>query len=220
MLVNNDARALLAFLPTESVDLIVSDVPYKTISGGNGAVGRPTGVLLANDGKMFRHNNIKPDEYLPDFFRVMKSPGHVYIFTNLLNLWSMHDALLRAGFKIHNLLTWKKQNATPNRYYMKNAEFVIMARKGPAMSINDCGSMMCHAFTNPIGDKHHPTEKPVDLLRFYIENSSQPGDTVLDPFMGSGSTGIAAVECGRKFIGSEIDPEHYATACRRMGVMP
>jgi len=216
MIVNIDARDLLAFLPSGSIDLIVSDVPYRTISGGNAAEGRPVGVLAANDGKMFTHNDIKPDEYLPEMYRVMKSPAHVYIFTNLLNLWDIRDAMIRAGFKIHNLLIWHKQNATPNRYYMKNCELVIMGRKGPARSINDCGSMMCHAFENPIGNKFHPTEKPVDLLRFYIENSSQPGDTVLDPFMGSGSTGVAALAAGRKFIGSEIDATYYEVAHDRL----
>ena len=58
------------------------------------------------------------------------------------------------------------------------------------------------------------------MMQHYIENSSSPGDLVLDPFMGSGTTGVAAKVTGRRFLGIEVDPVYYAVACRRMGVMP
>lgn len=62
----------------------------------------------------------------------------------------------------------------------------------------------------------HPTEKPVDLLQYYILNSSSPGDLILDPFMGSGSTGEAALKCGRKFVGIEIDNNYFQVAEKRI----
>ena len=66
-----------------------------------------------------------------------------------------------------------------------------------------------------IGNKVHPTEKPVELMKYYIENSSKENDIVLDPFMGSGSTGVACLESNRKFVGFEIDENYYQIATDR-----
>ena len=73
-----------------------------------------------------------------------------------------------------------------------------------------------HSFDNIIGNKQHPTEKPVDLMKLYVENSSQVGDTVLDPFMGVGSTGVACKELGRNFIGVELDEQYFDIATKRI----
>lgn len=128
----------------------------------------------------------------------------------------MMEEAIKAGFKIHNLLVWEKNNATPSRWYMKNAEFTLFLRKGKAKRINNVGSKMVHRFNNILGNKDHPTEKPVELMKFYIENSSNMGDVVLDPFMGAGSTGIACMECHRNFIGIEIDGRYFDTARNRI----
>lgn len=206
------------FIPP--VDLIVTDPPYRVISGGVTGPDRPTGILRSNDSRIFQHNDIAFADYLPQLYRVLRDPGHLYLMVNFFNLEEALAATRQAGFDIHNLLVWHKNTVTPNRWYMKNCEYVIFARKGKAVSINDCGSKTVHSYTNPTGDRDHPTQKPVDLMRLYIENSSQPGDLVLDPFMGSGSTGVAATACGRRFLGIEMDPKYYAVACRRMGVLP
>lgn len=219
---HGDARNLLRMLPGQSVDCIVTDPPYPTISGGNrpSSHKRPTGILAQNDGKIFEHNDIKFSEYLHDFFRVLRDPGHMYLMVNFLNLEAALSEVRRAGFEIHSLLVARKQNATPNRWYMKNCEYTIFARKGAAFPINDCGSMMCHDWQNPIGDKSHPTEKSVDLMRLYVENSTQPGEVVLDPFAGTGATGVACKQTGRKFVGCELDVTYHRIACKRIGVMP
>ena len=73
-----------------------------------------------------------------------------------------------------------------------------------------------HQFNNIIGNKLHPTEKPIDLLKFYVKNSSNVGDVVLDPFMGVGSTGVACKELNRDFIGCEIDDGYFEIAERRL----
>ena len=202
------------------VDLIVTDPPYRVISGGVTGPDRPTGILKSNDSRIFQHNDIAFTDYLPQLYRVLRDPGHLYLMVNFFNLEEALAATRQAGFDVHNLLVWQKNTVTPNRWYMKNAEYVIFARKGKAVSINDCGSKTVHTFVNPTGDRDHPTQKPTDLMRFYIENSSRPGDLVLDPFMGSGSTGVAALAAGRRFHGIEVDPRYYGVACRRMGVMP
>ena len=99
---------------------------------------------------------------------------------------------------------------------MKNGEFTLFLRKGKAKTINNVGSKMVHQFNNIIGNKLHPTEKPIELMRFYIENSSNPGDTVLDPFMGSGSTVIAAKQNSRNGIGIDFEKDYCQLAMERI----
>lgn len=76
------------------------------------------------------------------------------------------------------------------------------------------GAAHCPAYNGD--NEHHPTQKPLPVMRWLVEGMSAPGETVLDPFMGSGSTGVAAVQMGRKFIGIERVPEYFAAACRRI----
>ena len=200
-------------------DLIITDPPYRVISGGVSGPDRPTGILKSNDSRIFQHNDIAFRDFLPQLYSVLRDPGHLYMMVNFFNLEEALAATRQAGFDIHNLLVWHKNNVTPNRWYMKNAEYVIFARKGKAVTIANPGSKTVHSFDSVVV-RDHPTEKPVDLMRLYVENSSRPGDLVLDPFMGSGSTGVAAMVTGRRFWGVEIDPVYYGAACRRMGQMP
>ena len=119
------------------------------------------------------------------------------------------------GFEFHNLLVWDKVSATPNRWYMKNGEFTGLFYKGNAFAINDCSSMSVIRLPHQdVSD--HPTEKPVALMELFVRNSTQPGQTVIDPFAGSGSTGVAAVKCGRRFIGIEKDERWFKVACDRI----
>lgn len=99
---------------------------------------------------------------------------------------------------------------------MKNAEYILFLRKGKAKTINNVGSKTVHEFDNIIGNKLHPTQKPLQLMELYITNSSNIGDVVLDPFMGVGSTGLAALKNDRKFIGFEIDKKYYDIAEKRL----
>ena len=94
----------------------------------------------------------------------------------------------------------------------------MFLRKGKARWINNIGdSKTVHKFNNIIGNKLHPTEKPVDLLEYYLLNSSNLNDIVFDPFMGSGSTGVACVNNNRNFIGIELDPTYFQIAKDRIG---
>ena len=99
---------------------------------------------------------------------------------------------------------------------MKNCEFTLFLRKGSSKPIHNAGSKQVHHFDNIIGNKLHPVEKSVELMKFYISNSSDEGDIVFDPFMGSGSTGVAALELNRKFIGIEIDEKYYGISKNRI----
>ena len=216
-LYNGDALDILASMEDESIDLVVTDPPYKCISGGKPkSKGQPSGMLSKNDGKIFNENDIAIEDWMPQLYRVLKNGSHAYVMTNLLNLETMMLVARQVGFNIHNLLVWEKNNATPCRWYMKNAEFTLFLRKGKAKRINNVGSKMVHRFNNILGKKVHPTEKPVELMLFYIENSSNIGDVVLDPFMGAGSTGVACLDCGRKFVGIEKDSEYFNIAEERL----
>ena len=219
-LLQGDCLELMNNIPDNSIDLIITDPPYKTITGGdsNGKNSvRPKGMLSGNR-KLFTHqNDIKPKQWIPELFRVLKDNSHCYIFTNHLNMQTMLSESDKAGFKLHNILVWEKNNCTPSQFYMKNCEYVLFLRKGKAKWINNIGdSKTVHKFQNIIGNKQHPTEKPVDLIQFYIENSSSEKDMILDPFMGSGSTGVACLNTNRNFIGIELDENYFNIAKDRI----
>ena len=215
VLANADAKTILSKLKSESFSLILTDPPYRTISGGTGGKNAPRGMLSKNDGKIFNFNDISFDEYIPECYRVLKQDSQAYFFTNFLNLQPLMEAVQKAGFKIHNLLAWLKNNATPNRWYMKNCEYVLFCYKGKAKAIKECGSKTIHQFDNIKGVKVHETEKPVELLKMYINNSTEPGDWVLDPFAGSGSTLAASLLLNRKVFTSEIDDKYLSVIRER-----
>lgn len=218
-IINADVIEAMKNMDSECVDLLVTDPPYKTITGGdsNGKNSeRPKGMLSGNR-KLFAHQNIKIGDWMLEVYRVLKEGSHAYIFTNVLNLREMLEESQKAGFKLHNLLCWEKNNCTPSQYYMKNCEYVLFLRKGKAKWINNIGgSKTVHQFNNIIGNKTHPCEKPIDLLKFYIANSSEEGDLVFDPFSGTGSTLIASKELGRNYLGYEIDEEYFNIAIERL----
>ncbi len=219
-LINRDCLEVMKDIPDGSVDLIVTDPPYRTISGGNKSTkwksGWSTSVLSENDGKIFEHNDINHLDWLKESYRVLADSSHIYIMTNLLNLFTIQQLAEQVGFKLHNLLVWEKNNANANRWYMKNCEYVLFMRKGNAKTINNPSSKTVHKFNNIIGNKIHPTQKPVELMELYILNSSKEGETVLDPFAGSGSTGVASVNLNRNFIGIELDEGYFNIATNRI----
>lgn len=217
ILYNKDCMEVMRNMPTGSVNVVVTDPPYKVISGGKPhKKGQPSGMLSKNDGKIFTYNDIKPEDWIPEVYRILKEGSHCYIMTNTLNMERYLRICRECGFGLHNILCWHKNNVTPSRWYMKNCEFTLFLRKGKAKTIKNVGSKMIHEFDNIIGNKAHPTEKPVELMKFYIANSCNIGDVVFDPFCGSGSTLIAAKQLGCSYIGCEIDPEYYIIANNRL----
>ena len=207
-------------IPDGSVDLVLTDPPYRTISGGNKTPkwisGYGTSVLHKNDGKIFEHNDISHQDWIDEAFRVLKDGTHFYVMTNLMNLFILKDIAEDTGFKLHNLLVWKKNTCNANRWYMKNAEYTLFFRKGRAKSINNPSSKTVHEYNNIIGNKVHPTEKPTALMELFVSNSSHSGDVILDPFMGSGTTGVACKNLNRDFIGIELDEDYFEIAKKRI----
>ena len=221
MLKLGNALELFKTLDDGSIDCIITDPPYPTISGGNGGADssstaqRPGGMLSKNDGKIFDYNDIDIRQWLPECYRVLKPNAHIYIMTNFVNLTDYLNVVKSCGFDLHNLLIWEKNNATPNRWYMKNCEYIIFARKGEAFPINFCRTKTVLQVKN-VKDKVHPTEKPVELMEIFVNNSTKPDEIVLDPFCGAGSTLLASLKNGRKYIGFEIDETFYNITKERL----
>lgn len=162
-------------------------------------------ALLVAEGKLFEHCEIKFEEWLPEVFRVLKDGSHAYFMVNGCNLCELQTKAEAAGFKYMNILVWAKNNKTPNKYYMQQCEYILMLRKGFAKNVNDMGMGNLLIIPNILGTKFHPTEKPVELMKKLILQSTQEKDIVLEPFAGSGATCLAAVECGRRFVASELE---------------
>lgn len=217
---NENCLDVLKTIPDESIDLVVTDPPYKVISGGHKSEkwksGYKNSVLYKNDGKIFDYNDIAFDEWIPEIYRVLKEDTHCYIMTNVINMEELLKICRESGFKLHNILVWEKNTMNTNRWYMKNCEFTVFLHKGKSKTINNPSSKQVHKFNNIVGNKNHPTEKPIELMELYISNSSNETDIVLDPFMGAGSTGIACKNLGRDFIGIEIDEKYFKIAEERI----
>ena len=207
-LYHGDCREILPSLSAEAYDLCVTDSAYELSSGGkhkDSMGGIFDASVYDNSGKLFP---VVPfEEWVALVYRVLKPSADFYSIVNDKNLRSCLNAAHSAGFSFHNCLPWHKGIKTPNRWYMKSCEFALYYWKGVAKAINDCGEDQ-YTYIPPPRDRKHTTEKPIPLLKKYIRNSSQPGDTVLDPFAGSGTTLLAARQLGRKGVGIEIQ-ENY-----------
>ncbi|GGA64751.1 DNA-methyltransferase [Pelagibacterium lentulum] len=212
-----DAMEILPSL--DPADLCVSDVPYALTTGGVSKSSKTmSGIFAAhnyaNDGQLIMATVPFP-EMMAAIYGALKSDADCYVMANDKNVHPLTDAALKAGFQFHNLLAWDKITPTPNRWYMKNLEFTLYLWKGRARTINNpSAKQLIRGGVSKITS--HPTEKPVPVMAEYVGNSSQRGDVVLDPFMGSASTGVAAVQLGRNFTGIEIDPTFFDMACERI----
>lgn len=217
-----DCLEVLKSIPSESVDLIVTDPPYKTTSRGN--AGNSGGMLqkeINKKGQVFNFNDIDCEKYAPEFYRVLKDGRHCYIMTNHINLIHILNTFTANGFHFIKSLIWDKGNKIMGQYYMSQFEYILFFRKGKGIKINDCGTSDILSVPNKKlkdtnGKNLHDTEKPVDLMKILIENSSAENELVLDPFMGIGSTGIACMNTNRNFIGIELDQKYFEIAEKRI----
>jgi site-specific DNA-methyltransferase (adenine-specific) len=223
----SDCLDIMPLIPDNSIDCFVSDVPYKLVQGGvTGKLSaKITGVALnfenqntKNGNGNFNHNDIKFKDWLPNVYRILKEKSHCYIMVNDRNLQELMNEATKNKFKLLNVLIWNKNNAMPNHWYMKNAEFICMFRKGGAKYINNQGSKQIIKIDNVI-KKNHPTEKPIDLMKILIENSTNENDIVIDTFMGTGSTILACKDLKRKFIGIEKESKYFDIACQRLQIL-
>ncbi len=210
-----DCRVLLETIPDDSVDCIITDPPYglNYVSEHKIIEDDP----LVNDGEEEALQVL--DESLSVASRKLKDNSHIYIFSS----WKTYPQtmpIVSKYFDVKNILVWEKNNWTAGDLeanYGQIHEFIIFAHKGRRHLNGHRDSSVLHFKRVPENTPNrHPTEKPVGLLSYLIEKSTAEGETVLDMFMGSGSTCVAAQNTKRKYIGMEIDEQWFARACERI----
>lgn len=221
-LIHGDCLVAMKDIPDASIDLVCTDPPYKLTSrGGSGTMGGYWTNEQTRKGKIFENNDIEIEDYIHELYRVLKDKTHCYIMCNQVNLPHFLQVISESQFKYIKCLIWDKGNKICGRFYMNCFEYIIMLRKGGERPINDCGTPDILSIPNKKtkgvdGKNIHDSEKPVALMQTLIQNSSNEGDTVLDCFMGSGTTGLAAIKCNRNFIGIELDEKYYQTSQQRI----
>lgn len=213
----------------EKPSCLVTDPPYMLTSGGTPPP-RPDSMggkfstksefrgelqnqRYDNSGALFEITDW--EDWIPVITANMAADCDAYVMSNNRELYKCLDALEVSDWKHHNILVWKKNNAVPNRWYAKNLEFIAYYYRGKAETINDPSSTQFLEYPIVRGSEH-PTEKPVELMEKLILNSTEPGELVLDPFVGSGSTAVACVRTGRRFVGFEIDEQWYIHSSERV----
>lgn len=219
---NMDCLEYMKTLPNECIDLIVTDPPYKITARGN--AGNSGGMMqkkLSMKGKIFEHNNIKSTEYIPELYRILKEGSHCYIMTNHVNLYEILTVSQNTGFHFIKSLIWDKGNKIMGQCYMSQFEYILFFRKGKHKKINNCGTSDILNIPNKKlkkedGSNYHDTEKPIKLMKILVENSSNEGDLIYEPFMGIGSTVLACKELNRNYIATELDENYFEIAKNRI----
>jgi len=219
-----DAYELLRTMPDGSVDLVLTDPPYNLAPYSTGNIRMDWRKDFNNDIADW-DGEFDPMRVRDDFVRILKPTGNLFAFTsyNMLGRWhEVFDPI----FDTFQFMVWHKTNPPPKLRragFLNACELIVCAwNKGHTWHFTRQRDM--HNFVEAgicqgaerSRDPVHPTQKPLTVLRRVVELASNPGDLVLDPFMGVGSTGVAALELGRRFIGIEVCPEYHAAACRRI----
>lgn len=222
MLFNRDILEVLPQIEDNTVNLIVTDPPYKITSRGtSGTMGGYWKSDIAKKGKIFNNNDISCKDYLSEFYRILKDKSILYIMCNNINLQEMINEGTRVGFRFVKSLIWEKGNKICGKYYMGCFEYILLFRKGGDRPINNCGTpdilkYPIKKLKDENGKNLHDTEKPIDLMKVLIENSSNENDIIFEPFMGIGSTILACKELNRRYIGVEIDKIYFDIAKKRI----
>jgi DNA modification methylase len=220
-----DSRELLARVPDASVDLICTDPPYNLGGYSTGNIDMSWRKSFNNDVAAWDQLAFEPAEWLAEFRRVLKPTGTLFAFTsyNLLGRW--HE-VFDPAFDTFQFVVWHKTNPPPKLRrvgFLNSCELIVACwDKGHTWNFgrqrdmhNFIEAPIC-AGRERVKDPVHPTQKPLRVLRQLVEWGSRPGDLVLDPFMGVGSTGVASLELGRRFVGIELDEGYVAAARRRL----
>lgn len=210
-LVHGDCLEVMKLIPNESIDLIVTDPPY-----------------LINYKSHWNSQN-KPisgdsdydliEKSIKEMYRVLKNNSAAYIFCSSKKIDYFMRCCLDAGFTIKNSIVWVKNNWSSGDLkasYGQQYEIILLLNKGRKY-IN--GKRLSDVwFFNRVAFQHqlHPNEKPVKLLEQCMLKHSSASELILDPFMGSGSVGVACLNTNRRFIGIEKDEKYYETAMQRI----
>lgn len=224
-LFNEDALSLLSRIPTSSIDLILTDPPYNIALNSTGNIKLTNGKTINNDIAEWDKYSINPLDYVKDFKRVISPKGNIFIFTSYSLLGKWHEAFDKE-FKTFQLFVWHKTTPTESVYknsFLNSCELVVCLWN-KHHTWNFLGQKEMHNFfecpscryPEKISSPNHPTQKPLVLIEHLIRISSNPNEIVLDPFMGVGSTGEAALNLNRRFIGYDICKDYCDTSLKRL----
>lgn len=222
---NEDCLKGLKELPDHTVDLIVTDPPYL-ISATNGGGTVNTVKKLNKSLQDLKTVDITQgydiERFNAEFVRVMKEIN-IYLWCNKVQIPDYFNFYVnRLGCKF-DIICWHKTNALPtySNKYLSDTEYCLYFRKGKGKCFPQSYEDAKTFYIAPINhaDKKlfgHPTIKPLDFTEKVIRNSSREGEIILDPFLGSGTTAVAAVNTKRHYIGFELDPGYFDIACSRL----
>ena len=220
-----DSRKLIKDVPSGSIDLILTDPPYNLSGYSTGNTEFSWRKTINNDLADWDRNSFEPAEWLAEFKRILKPTGNIFAFTsyNLMGKW--HQTF-DPEFDTFQYVVWHKTNPVPKirrAGFLNSCELIICVwNKGHTW--NSSSQKEMHNFVqSPIctGNERlknpkHPTQKPLKVLEPIIRIATNPDDIIFDTFMGVGSTGVAALNLGRRFIGFELNPEYFAAAEQRL----
>jgi site-specific DNA-methyltransferase (adenine-specific) len=210
-----DAVELLRSLPSSSVDLCITDPAYESLEKHR-AIGTTTRLShsksSSNDWfKIFP--NARFDELFVEVYRVLKRNSHFYMFCDQETMFVARDKAVAAGFKFWKPLVWDKKQIGMGYHYRARYELILFFEKGKR-KLADLGIADILEFPRIRGG--YPSEKPSDVSRVLVRQSSLPDEVVVDPFCGSGSVGVAAASLGRRFLGSDVCAEAVAITNARL----
>jgi len=210
-----DAVSWLREQPAESVDLLITDPAYESLEKHR-AVGTTTRLkhskASSNDWFMV-FPNARFGELFAEAFRALRPDTHFYLFCDAETMFVAKPQAESAGFRFWKPLVWDKRTIGMGYHYRARYEFILFFEKGKRR-LNDLG--VADVISVPRIHRGYPAEKPVAVSEVLVNQSSQPGEVVADCFMGSGSVGVAALRHGRRFIGTDLNPEAVRLAGQRL----
>jgi site-specific DNA-methyltransferase (adenine-specific) len=198
-----DAVAWLRTLPSESVDLLITDPPYESLEKHR-AVGTTTRLKhsKASSNDWFEiFPNARFEELFREVWRVLRRNTHFYLYCDAETMFAAKPIAESVGFKFWKPIVWDKRKIGMGYHYRARYEFILFFEKGKRR-LNDLG--IADVIEAPRIHGGYPTEKPSDVSKVLVAQSTGPGEVVADPFMGAGSTGVAAVRARRCFIGNDL----------------
>jgi site-specific DNA-methyltransferase (adenine-specific) len=202
-IIHGDCLAVMPTFPDRCVDLVVTDPPYLVNYTDR------SGRSIAND---------KNGDWLApafsEIYRVLRPNTFCISFYGWNKVDQFFSAWRAAGFRAVGHFVFAKSYDSKTRFVRYRHESAYLLAKGmPELPQNPPADVM--RWTYP-GNGYHPTQKPVEILTTLIEAFTKPGAIVMDPFAGSGSTGVAALQSGRRFVGIELDSRYHAAAIGRL----
>ena len=230
-LIQGDSLKILKGIEPKSIDMIFADPPYFLSSDGISCSGGK--MVSVNKGDWDKSISINEKhkfnrKWIKLCYQILKDNGTIWISGTMHNIYSIGMALEQEGFKIINNITWKKLNPPPNiscRYFVHSTETILWAKKNIKKAKHKFNYELMKelnggkqakdvwetSLTKPSEKKYgkHPTQKPIAILEKLILASTDEGDLILDPFNGSGTTGIVANKLKRKYIGIDLTEIEY-----------